>query len=93
VGHSVEGEEMMLTHGIEWDVLHQDHLPVPLFKADNKLLLRVSSHAVEDLLIHLGNAARRPYQTLTRRVVPDGFNQIDYRLLHSGQINHGILPG
>ncbi len=74
VGHAVKGEEMVFAHGIKGDILGNNHLLMPLFKSNLKVLLRVFVHAAEYVGIHFGNASGRSDQTFSFGVIANGFD-------------------
>ena len=70
---SDKGQQMVLTHRIQGDILHQHQLLVaPSFVEDLQVLLGVRIQAREDLLIHPGHPGRGLLQALPVRVLPHG---------------------
>ena len=69
--HTIEGQKMVLTHGIKGDILEDYKFAVPQLVTDYQLFLRVLTQTHKELFIHLGDAPRRSSQAITPGVFPD----------------------
>ncbi len=92
MGDAVEWEEVVLAESEEGDVLHHDHLVV-VFVVEARLqeLSRVLPEAREELLVHLGDPARRAAEPLPPGVLADGLDDRPDGLL-DGALVHGTPP-
>ena len=79
-----EGQHVMLAHGVEVDVLDDDHLPVILREHGRaEYLFRILRVALREELHGLGHAVGRLEQALAASILAQ---QLDYRLVMRGQL-------
>lgn len=91
-----ERHQMVLAHGIERDIVHDDHLVVMLVEERLEMDGRVLVQAAEAFLVHTSHAGRRFQKPFAVRVFPNAFQDQANALLDLVQVHfvvcHRCLP-
>ena len=77
VAHAEKGKEVVLAHGVEMDVLDDNHLVVLELVGVPEYGCGVGLLNVEDILEHARNPVGSVFQSGTRRVFPDRLENVD----------------
>src|SRR5262249_47031865 len=81
VGAPVERNEVVLAVAGERDVAHHHHLVVIGLEGGRDVTARVLTQAAEDLLVHVGDAARRVLEPIAIRVLADRLEDLAHGTL------------
>jgi hypothetical protein len=81
MSQTIKGQQVMLAHRIEGDILEDYHFTVSLFKAYREYILGVRAQSLEELGIHLSDTTGGTDQALPLRVLSDSLNNGGYRCL------------
>src|SRR5207248_4583847 len=78
---SVEGDEVVLAVAGDRDVANHHHLVVVGLEGRDDVVTRVLAQPTEDLLVHVGDTARRELEAVPVRVLADRLEDLPYGAL------------
>ena len=78
-----EGHEVVLAERREGDVAHHHHLVVAGVEGDAQVFAGVDFVALEQFDVHVGDASRRLHESVARRVLADGLEELAHERLHA----------
>jgi hypothetical protein len=93
VGPADEGDQVVLAHRAEWDVLDHDHLVVVRLEHDIELIRGfLGMEACEKLLVHFGDPTGCLLEPVPGWVFTDRLQNRAHRILDSSDVDRGLGP-